>query len=68
MAKGLRYSLDQSQPETKLPTATLVLLLDELLGLWDAKNPHAAKTAEAHERFIDSRSAAIDTAMKNRDS
>lgn len=67
LAKSLLISIDRTKADTTIPTATYDLLLKTLVHLGDDQGGAGMKIAEAQSKEVSSRSAALNSAAKDRD-
>lgn len=67
LAKSWRMSVDQSQVNTTIPTATLLLLLNVLIDVGEDVGGAGVKTADVQAKTVIGRTAALQSAIKDRD-
>ena len=67
LAKAQLMSLDRSKLETPVQTGTLELMLKALIELGEDTQGAGMKTADAREKFILTKGAAVKSAMDARD-
>ena len=68
LAKSWRMSVDETKIDTVIPTATLVLLLDSLIGFGQDQSGMGMKAADIQAKTVVGRTAALQSAIKDRDS
>lgn len=67
LAKSWRMSVDASKAETAIPTATLLLLLNALIDIGEDVSGAGLKTADIQAKAVIGRTAALQSAIKDRD-
>lgn len=67
LAKSWRMSLDMTKIDSTIPTATLLLLLDSLIAIGEDVSGAGIKAADVQAKVVVGRTAALQSAIKDRD-